>query len=157
MISFILPRQNGFTLFELMVVVIIVGILASFAIPQLGDAIEKSKIAEAIPLVDVYAYQAKDFYSQNGVWPAAADIVNLDVTVPVPKYFTALQIAGCGTFDNNACTYAFRSTGANTNLYIARYYNGPRDGQLVCNQGGDGAGFCQKMGADLVTGVLPSH
>jgi prepilin-type N-terminal cleavage/methylation domain-containing protein len=42
-----LIKKQGFTLIELMVVIVIIGVLASLAIPRFSEASDKAKVAEA--------------------------------------------------------------------------------------------------------------
>jgi len=63
-------HYGGFTLIELMIVMIIIGILAALAIPRFADAAKKAKYSQA-RLFLKRIYQALDnFYAEKGCYPA---------------------------------------------------------------------------------------
>jgi len=71
--------QAGFTLIELMIVVAIIGILASVAIPAYQDYIARSKIAEISTLASGDKQRMSEFYQIEGNWPTAAEVAAGDV------------------------------------------------------------------------------
>ncbi|HEU4556235.1 MAG TPA: prepilin-type N-terminal cleavage/methylation domain-containing protein, partial [Longimicrobium sp.] len=70
-----LRNQKGFTLIELMIVVVIIGILAALAIPRFTQASARAKEKEADGILkQVYTLQ-QTYYANNGTW--AADFTGL--------------------------------------------------------------------------------
>jgi len=70
--------KHGFTLIELIVVIIIVGILAAVGMTQYTKVVEKSRLAEAKIRIGVMRQLAYQYYLENGV---VAGITNADLGV----------------------------------------------------------------------------
>jgi len=62
-------NDRGFTLVEVLLVTVIIGILASMAMPQLQLALEKAKTARAIGDIDAIGWDLIEYEMVNGVFP----------------------------------------------------------------------------------------
>jgi prepilin-type N-terminal cleavage/methylation domain-containing protein len=91
---------NGFTLIELMIVVVIIGILAALAVPRFMKVASKAKQSEAKGLLkQIYTMQEAYFglhetYCLNGVSASAAAqlaYAQIHVEVMVPARYTYLM------------------------------------------------------------------
>ncbi len=58
--------NRAFTLIELLVVVLILGILAAIALPQYQFAVEKSRVTEAITVLNAFAKGIDVYVLEHG-------------------------------------------------------------------------------------------
>jgi prepilin-type N-terminal cleavage/methylation domain-containing protein len=66
-----LRNNKGFTLIELMIVVVIIGILAAIAIPKFTQVSNGAKQAEAEPILKQICSLAESEKLKNNGWPSA--------------------------------------------------------------------------------------
>ena len=110
-------QQSGFTLIEIMVVVVIFGILLAIAIPSYQQHVRKSKRADAkAMLLDLAARQERFFSTNNAYTPTLA---NLGYTAPFPlqvpnttqpNYLVSIIAADATTFSARAVPTGSHST-----------------------------------------------
>ena len=75
-------NKQAFTLIELLVVVLIIGILASVALPGYQRAVNKSRYAGLKPVTRAIAEAEEAFFMTNGTYDDSADLSNLDIQKP---------------------------------------------------------------------------
>ncbi len=68
-----LSKRSGFTLIEIILVVVIIGILAGIAIPRMGGKAEKAQISAAKSNIAALGMAIQEYEMMNGSYPASLD------------------------------------------------------------------------------------
>lgn len=113
-------KEKGFTLVELVVVVAIIGILVAIAVPNLLDAIDRSKQRATVAEMRLWAIALQEYYAQLSNYPPPGGAaVQVDQNLRdrlVPFTINTLDLADGWKFpywyeSDLSATYTFRSCG----------------------------------------------
>ncbi len=108
-------RSKGFTLLELMIAVVIVGILAAYAIPSYQESVKKSRRSDAKGALYQLANGMERHFTENSTYKNAADAnddgtADSDTGTPVASIFAAQN-----SLSEN---YSFNISTATTTTYL---------------------------------------
>lgn len=94
-------RTSGFTLVELAIVIVLIGVLASFGVPRFRDAVERSKAGEAMNYLSAVRASQERYHAMFATY--AADVGDLDTSLPAPKYFSvgAVDVGSTGDLESS--------------------------------------------------------
>jgi type IV pilus assembly protein PilE len=83
-----MKNSKGFTLIELMIVIVVLGVIAAIAYPSFIDQIKKARRSDAKQALMDVAAKLEVFYQDNKGYPTAASMVNLGFAAAT---FTSLE------------------------------------------------------------------
>jgi len=86
--------KRAFTLVELAVVVVIIGVLAAFAAPRFLASVERSKAAEAFNYLSAVQSAQERYHARQGTY--TANLTDLDIKFSATKYYT-VGVTGPGS------------------------------------------------------------
>lgn len=97
------PRRSaGVTLIELMIVVVILGIMASVALPAYRDYVVRADRAEATSTLMQIAAAQEKWYLQNNTYTPNLALLGFDPTTENGKYTLAINVGNVTNFQVQA-------------------------------------------------------
>ena len=94
-------KRSGFTMIELIFVIVILGILASVAIPKLAATRDDAKVSKSLNELATLKSDMSAYYTSHGTYAASA--IRDETNVPL--------------FTNNSCTTAATTIASGTTYY----------------------------------------
>lgn len=133
--------KSGFTLIELIVVIVIIGVLAGVALPSYRIQMLKVRNQEAIRALMAVWEAQKDYYRTNGAYTAL--LADLDVEFPSGlKYFSGpTAVSGTPGSCGGPAVPVLATAASLTEGYTLSILD---DGRVVCSPCADAR--CPKMG-----------
>lgn len=137
--------KRGVTLLELIVVIIIIGVLATLGLPNFFVVIEKSRMSEGIAVLGMVRQAQLRYASTEGDGNTTDDEGKLGLEVRNLKYFEEMNIYDV-TIDEETNVIAEISRSAEVESPYGSYLlNITVGGDIACS-GGIGADACSKLG-----------
>ena len=147
--------KKGFTLIEMLVVVLIIGILAGIALPQYTNAVRKARVAEAKITLRAWIDATDRAILANGienVW----DAIDVDIQMNTKNW--SFTIEECIEGDDLGGCYADAQpqweSGYSIEFYSVNYDGGRTySGKFICYADDDnGHKICKSLGGQPIEG-----
>lgn len=111
-------KQSGFTIVELLIVIVVIGILAALVITTFSGIQQKGRNTERTTDVQAVASQLEAYYAKGGSYPALAEIDTSDEGI-VDPYFKGLDPEAYRDPSKNAALTLVAAPAAGAYSYVA--------------------------------------
>lgn len=139
-------RKQSFTLIELMIVVVIIGIMAGVGIPSYQKAIEKNEERTAVVKLQAMRAGMIIYKAKHGSYPAfdMPDLASIDQNLGlniVPDTITYQCLQNGAEGETNVCQ------ATSPNGWVIHWHNIPDQQVIHCWRGGSPCPTCKAPGA----------
>ncbi|SHF55596.1 pilin [Vibrio gazogenes] len=103
-------RQLGFTLVELMIVVTIIGILSSIAVPAYHNYIQKSEVTAGVSTTSALTTNIDLFIQENGKFPSATGLSEIGASATMSALGTLSLLPDPEVAEQGVLLFEFNAT-----------------------------------------------
>jgi prepilin-type N-terminal cleavage/methylation domain-containing protein len=151
MVSLKQKKQSGFTIVELLIVIVIIGILAGLVVTQILGATAKARDTERKTDIDQISNQLEAYYAQNGTYPNMASVNS--ATWRTGNHFSAGDSAKSLADPSNAGSAALSATVPTAVGNSYSYVTTP----AICTTGTDDSGGTQASATPCTSYTLTAY
>ncbi|HIA92074.1 TPA: type II secretion system protein [Candidatus Saccharibacteria bacterium] len=108
-----LRKQQGFTIIELLIVIVVIGILAGLVLNAFGNIQERARDTERQNDINALHTALELYYADNGYYPAALSDLNVNAESlegPNAETYNFATTASCTTLAGNCAEYTLNAT-----------------------------------------------
>lgn len=118
-------NRSGFTIVELLIVIVVIGVLAAISIVAYGGIAQRSYAAKAASVIDGYVKIVNLYKVDNGTYPSFSDITGYACLAP------AGSLPASSPFGVDECEYSYRDKiSSELNTKLLQYASSLPDGRL---------------------------
>ena len=118
-----IPREHGFTLVELMVVIVIVALLAAIAVPLYTNYVKDARRSEAAGALAAVATAQQTYYQRNNGYANALANLNVDLTDITANWTVANPALIAGPPPGFSCVATGKAGTPYAGLTVTMTYN----------------------------------
>ena len=126
-------KQKGFTIVELLIVIVVIGILAAISIVAYNNVTQKARDDQRVSDVRNVINAVASYQAENGTWPAIADIQGYNtvkLSGTASSRLTATAPAGTSETTRNHYQYVQCGTSPNfTGVQVDYWKEAPASGE----------------------------
>ena len=147
-------RKKGFTLFEVLVVVIILGVLASIALPTYNKIVRKSRVSDGLSSLDMLAGAQEKYFLEHGYY--AQNVGDLKAPFKQPNNNKGDIETINFTYSKRPLDNCIQATAKTGNYSLVRNY---KKNKVVCMGEGcsDLSDFVEEIDASNYGSICPTE